>query len=144
WRTDPAKSGAAGCFGDIGTHAYNLGRFITGLIPDQISCVLKTFEGGRKLDDYGVAAIRYANGALGTVTASQISHGRENDIFIEVDGTKGSVEWHQKDPNKLFYRVNGQAHRIYTRDPNAPYLTDVAKGSCRLPSGHPEGYLEAF
>src|SRR5438094_4021139 len=72
WRTDPKRSGAAGCFGDIGTHAYNLSRFITGLIPDTVSCVLKTFEQGRELDDYGVAAIRFQNGALGTVTASQI------------------------------------------------------------------------
>src|SRR5262245_49138381 len=75
WRTDPKKSGAAGCFGDIGTHAYNLGRFITGLIPEQVSCQLKTFESGRALDDYGTAVLRYTNGALGTVTASQISHG---------------------------------------------------------------------
>src|SRR5438270_8626869 len=90
WRTDPKRSGAAGCWGDIGTHAYNLGRFITGLLPDQISCHLKTFESGRPLDDYGTAVIRYQNGALGTVTASQISHGRENDIWIEVDGTQGS------------------------------------------------------
>src|SRR5256714_10438826 len=88
WRTDPKRSGAAGCFGDIGTHAYNLGRFITGLLPEQISCLLKVFEPGRALDDYGTAAVRYANGALGTVTASQISHGRENDLRIEVDGTK--------------------------------------------------------
>src|SRR3954467_6583587 len=92
WRTDPKRSGAAGCFGDIGTHAYNLGRYITGLIPDQISCLLKTFEPGRALDDYGAAAVRYTNGALGTVTASQISHGRENDLWIEVDGTKGALE----------------------------------------------------
>src|SRR3954452_1571743 len=90
WRTDPKRSGLAGCFGDIGTHAYNLGRFITGLIPDQISCSLKTFETGRALDDYGTAIIRYSNGGLGTVTASQISHGRENDLWIEVDGTKAS------------------------------------------------------
>ena len=83
WRTDPKRSGAAGCIGDIGTHAYNLGRFITGLIPDQISCQLKIFEEGRALDDYGTAMIKYSNGALGTVTASQISHGRENDLFIE-------------------------------------------------------------
>ena len=89
WRTDPKHSGAAGCFGDIGTHAYNLGRFITGLLPDQVSCHLKTFVPGRELDDYGTAVIRYTNGALGTVTASQISHGRENDLWIEVDGTKG-------------------------------------------------------
>jgi predicted dehydrogenase len=144
WRTDPSKSGAAGCFGDIGTHAYNLGRFITGLLPDQISCVLKTFEAGRQLDDYGTAAIRYQNGALGTVTASQISHGRENDLWIEVDGTKGALEWHQEEPNKMLVRVNGQPHRLYTRDPNAPFTTDTAKGSCRLPSGHPEAFLEAF
>src|SRR5436309_980025 len=78
WRTDPRRSGAAGCFGDIGTHAYNLGRYITGLLPKQISCQLKTFEPGRQLDDYGTALIRYANGGLGTVTVSQVSHGREN------------------------------------------------------------------
>src|SRR5216683_1694943 len=115
WRTDPKRSGAAGCFGDIGTHAYNLGRFITGLLPDQVSCVLKTFEAGRELDDYGVAAIRYANGALGTVTASQISHGRENDLWIEVDGTQGAIEWHQEEANKMTVRVNGKPHQVYTR-----------------------------
>src|SRR5579871_672346 len=144
WRTDPKRSGAAGCFGDIGTHAYNLSRFITGLLPDQISCLLRTFVEGRRLDDYGAAALRYQNGALGTVTASQISHGRENDLWIEVDGTKGGLEWHQEEPNKLLYRVNGQPHRLYTRDPNAPYMTPTAKASCRLPSGHPEAFLEAF
>jgi predicted dehydrogenase len=144
WRTDPRRSGAAGCFGDIGTHAYNLGRFITGLLPDQLSCLLKTFEPGRELDDYGAAALRYQNGALGTVTASQISHGRENDLWIEIDGTKGSLEWHQEEPNKMWVRANGQPHRLYTRDPGAPYLGATAKGACRIPSGHPEGYLEAF
>jgi predicted dehydrogenase len=144
WRTDPKCSGAAGCFGDIGTHAYNLGRFITGLIPDQISCILRSFEAGRELDDYGTALIKYTNGALGTVTASQISHGRENDIWIEVDGTKASLEWHQEEPNKMWVRANGQPQRLYTRDPNAPYLTALAKNTCRIPSGHPEGYLEAF
>ena len=83
WRTDPSKSGASGCFGDIATHAYNLARYMTGLLPMQISCHLKVFEAGRALDDYGTAVIRFQNGALGTVTASQISHGRENDLFIE-------------------------------------------------------------
>jgi predicted dehydrogenase len=144
WRTDPKRSGAAGCFGDIGTHAYNLGRFITGLLPDQVSCLLQTFEEGRPLDDYGTAAIRYQNGALGTVTASQISHGRENDLWIEIDGTKGALEWHQEEPNKLLFRVNGQPHRLYTRDPNAGHMTPTAKASCRLPSGHPEAFFEAF
>jgi len=144
WRTDPKQSGLAGCFGDIGTHAYNLARYITGLMPESISCLLKTFVEGRKLDDYGVAAIRFDNGALGTVTASQITHGRENDVFIEVDGTKGSLEWHQEDPNKLIVRMNGKPHQVYYRDPNAPFSTDGHKGACRTPSGHPEGYLEAF
>jgi predicted dehydrogenase len=143
WRTDPKRSGAAGCFGDIATHAYNLARFTTGLIPEQISCLLKTFEPGRKLDDYGVAAIRYQGGALGTVTASQISHGHENDLWIEIDGTKGSLEWHQEEPNKLWFRVNGQPHRLYTRA-GGPYLGNLAGASTRIPSGHPEAFLEAF
>jgi predicted dehydrogenase len=143
WRTDPKRSGAAGCWGDIGTHAYNLGRYITGLIPDQISCSLKTFVEGRALDDYGAALIRYTNGALGTVTASQISHGRENDIWIEIDGTKGAVEWHQEEPNKMLYRVNGEPHKLYTRA-GGPYLGATAGASTRIPSGHPEAFLEAF
>src|SRR6266487_3988530 len=125
WRTDPKRSGAAGCFGDIGTHAYNLGRFITGLLPDQISCLLKTFEPGRQLDDYGTALVRYQNGALGSVTASQISHGRENDLWIEVDGTKGSLEWHQEEPNKMIVRRNGKPHQIYTRA-GGDYLSKTA------------------
>ncbi len=144
WRTDPTKSGAAGCFGDIATHAYNLARYMTGLLPESISCHLKTFEPGRKLDDYGTAVIRFENGGLGTVTASQISHGRENDVFIEIDGTKGSLEWHQEEPNKMLFRRNGQPHAIYTRDPNAPYMNDAGKAACRLPSGHPEAFFEAF
>jgi predicted dehydrogenase len=101
WRTDPTKSGAAGCFGDIGTHAYNLGRYMTGLLPEKISANLKIFVPDRPLDDYGHAVIRYENGALGTVTASQISHGRENDVRIQIDGTLGSLEWHQEEPNKM-------------------------------------------
>jgi predicted dehydrogenase len=143
WRTDPKQSGAAGCFGDIGTHAYNLSRFITGLLPDQISCQLRTFEPGRALDDYGTALIRFQNGALGTVTASQITHGRENDVWIEVDGTKASLEWHQEDPNKLWVRKNGEPAKLYTRG-GGPYLSATAAASTRIPSGHPEGYLEAF
>jgi predicted dehydrogenase len=143
WRTDPGKSGAAGCFGDIGTHAYNLGRYITGLLPKELSCQLKTYVEGRKLDDYGVALVRFENGAIGTVTASQISHGRENDIFIEIDGTKASLEWHQENPNQMFVRKNGEPHKIYTRA-GGPYLGAAAAGATRIPSGHPEGYLEAF
>ena len=144
WRTDPTKSGAAGCFGDIATHAYNLGRYMTGLLPEEISCHLKTFESGRALDDYGTAVIRFENGGLGTVTASQISHGRENDLFIEIDGTKGSLQWRQEEPNKMIVRQNGEPHKIYTRDPNAPFMNESGAAACRLPSGHPEAFFEAF
>jgi predicted dehydrogenase len=143
WRTDPKQSGAAGAFGDIATHAYNLARFMTGLLPKQLSCLLKTFEEGRALDDYGVAQVRFENGALGTVTASQISHGRENDLFIEVDGTKAALEWHQEEPNRLIVRQNGQPHKVYTRN-GGPYLGAAAGAASRLPSGHPEAFFEAF
>ncbi|MGI9470735.1 MAG: Gfo/Idh/MocA family protein [Rubripirellula sp.] len=144
WRTDPSKSGAAGAFGDIATHAYNLGRYMTGVLPESVSCSLKAFVEGRRLDDYGTAVIRYENGGLGTVTASQISHGRENDLEIEVDGTKGSLRWRQESPNELIVRQNGKPHQIYTRDPNAPHMNSLGAGACRLPSGHPEAFFEAF
>lgn len=144
WRTDPTKSGAAGAFGDIATHAYNLGRYMTGLKPDSVSCHLRTFVEGRQLDDYGTAVIRYENGGLGTVTASQISHGRENDVLIEIDGTKGSLQWRQENPNEMIIRQNGRPHQIYTRDPNAPFITASGAAACRLPSGHPEGFFEGF
>jgi len=144
WRTDPSKSGAAGCFGDIGTHAYNLARYMTGLLPTDVSCHLRTFEPGRRLDDYGHAVVRFENGALGSVTASQISHGRENDLFIEVDGTKGALAWRQEEPNQMIVRRNGHPHSIYTRDPNAPFMNGSGKAACRLPSGHPEAFFEAF
>lgn len=143
WRTDPKRSGAAGCFGDIATHAYNLGRYMTGLLPSEISCHLRTFETGRALDDYGTAIVKYANGALGTVTASQISHGRENDVSIEIDGTKAALQWRQEDPNQMIVRKNGQPHQIYTRA-GGPYLGSLAGASSRLPSGHPEAFFEAF
>jgi predicted dehydrogenase len=144
WRTDPKKSGAAGCFGDIATHAYNLGRYMTGLLPAEISCQLRTYVEGRQLDDYGTAVIKYDNGGLGTVTASQVSHGRENDVLIEIDGTKASLLWRQENPNEMIVRENGKPHKIYTRDPNAPFISEVSAAACRLPSGHPEGFFEAF
>jgi predicted dehydrogenase len=117
---------------------------MTGLLPEKISANLKTFVPGRPLDDYGHAVIRYRNGALGTVTASQISHGRENDLRIQIDGTLGSLEWRQENPNEMIVRRNGQPHAIYTRDPNAPFMNASGKAACRLPSGHPEAFFEAF
>lgn len=144
WRTDPNKSGAAGAFGDIATHAFNLARYISGLKPEAVSCHLRSFVEGRTLDDYGTAVIRFDNGGLGTVTASQISHGRENDLLIEIDGTKGSLQWRQENPNEMIIRHNGKPHQIYTRDPNAPHMTAPGAAACRVPSGHPEGFFEAF
>lgn len=144
WRSDPAKSGAAGGFGDIGTHAYNLARYMTGLLPEEVSCNLKAFEEGRKLDDYGHAVIRMENGGLVTVTASQISHGRENDLYIDIDGTKGALSWRQETPNQMTVRKNGEPWQIYTRNPNAPFTTELAAASSRLPGGHPEAFFEAF
>jgi predicted dehydrogenase len=142
WKTDPARAGASGCFGDIGTHAYHLARFLTGLPPQRVSCVLESFEGG-PLDDYGTALLAYPNGAMGTLTASRISHGRENDLGIEVDGTRAALSWRQEEPNALLLRANARPHRIMTRDP-ALLSAEAVRASCRLPAGHPEGFLEAF
>jgi predicted dehydrogenase len=144
WKTDPQRAGISGCFGDIGIHAYHLFRFTTGLAAERVACQLCTFESGGRLDDYGHAVLQLAGGALGTVTASRISHGRENDLRIEIDGTRGSLAWRQEEPNQMWLRVNGQPHRLYTRDPGAGYLTETAKASCRLPGGNPEAFLEAF
>jgi len=88
--------------------------------------------------------VKFENGALGTVPASQVSHGRENDVRIEIDGTKGALEGHQEEPNKMWVRRNGQPHSLYTRDPNAPFTTEMGKAAMRLPSGHPEAFFEAF
>jgi len=144
WRTDPLQAGISGCFGDIGTHAFHLAQFITGLQPAEVSCRLETFEQGRRLDDYGAALLRYRNGALGTVIASQVSHGRENDLWIEIDGTRASIEWHQENPNSLLLRANNRPLKLYSRNPGGEYMTASARSSCRLPGGHPEGFIEAF
>ena len=117
---------------------------MTGLLPESISCQLKVFEPGHVLDDYGTALIRFENGALGTVTASQISHGRENDLWIEIDGTKGSLEWHQEEPNKMLVRHNGQPHSIYTRDPLAAFKRLGRQPSAACRAAIPEAFFEAF
>jgi predicted dehydrogenase len=144
WKIDPLRAGRSGCFGDIGIHAYNLVRFITRLVPDRLSCRLKTFMPDGKLDDYGVALLDFRSGAQGTITASRVSHGRENGLSIEIDGARGSLEWHQEEPNRLWHRINGQPQCLQTRDPHAGWSSNVAQESCRLPAGHPEGFLQAF
>ncbi len=136
WRTDPMKSGAAGSFGDLGTHAFNLARYLTGLIPAEVACTLKVFAPGRQLDDYGHAVIRYENGALGTITISQITHGRENDHTIEVDGTKGAITWRQEDPNQMTYPPQRPAARDLHARPERP--AHERSGQGRLPHSRPD------
>ncbi|GGZ73325.1 Gfo/Idh/MocA family protein [Algibacter mikhailovii] len=142
WRVDPKKSGIGGALGDIGTHAENLIEYITGLKIEEIAADLGRFGEGRVLDDDGNMLIRMENGAKGTISISQIALGEENNLGIRVYGTKGSLEWYQENPNELITRWLDEPKKIYT--PNGNGLHDEALEVCRIPAGHPEGYLEAF
>ena len=142
WRTDPAQAGAAGCMGDIGTHAENLARYITGLKIDSLCAELTTFVKGRRLDDDGNVLVRYQSGAKGIVFASQISIGEENNLIINVYGTKAALEWHQEHPNELIVKYPDQPRQIYRRG-NA-YVGEAAGAHTRIPAGHPEAFIEAF
>jgi predicted dehydrogenase len=142
WRTDPNKSGASCAVGDIGTHAENLGRYITGLEIDELCAEFTTFVPGRKLEDDANLLVRYRGGAKGVLYASQMSVGEENDVNIRVYGTKASLEWHQEQPNELIVKYPDAPRRIFRR--GNPYVSDVAKKFTRLPSGHPEAFIEAF
>ncbi|WP_342359566.1 Gfo/Idh/MocA family oxidoreductase [Terrarubrum flagellatum] len=142
WRTDPARSGAGGCIGDIGTHAFNLADFITGLAVTELSAELTTFVAGRRLDDNVQIMLRYANGARGSLWASQVAPGNENGLKIRVYGSKGGLEWRQEHPNQLHFSPFGEATRILSRGTGS--AGPAAARVTRIPSGHPEGYLEAF
>lgn len=142
WRTDPAKSGAANCMGDIGTHAENLARYITGLEIDEMCAELTSFVDGHKLDDDGNCLIRYKGGAKGILWASQIAHGEENNLNIRVYGEKGSLQWFQEHPNELIVRASDQPVSIRRRGNG--YLGKPAQAYTRLPFGHPEAFIEAF
>ncbi len=142
WRTDPKKSGAGGCVGDIGTHAENLAEYITGLQIKELAADATTFVKGRKLDDDINVLLRFNNGAKGVLHASQICIGEENNLNIRVYGEKGSLEWHQKEPNSMLLKWPNDPMQIY-RAANG-YLSDVAKAAGRTPPAHPEGYLEGF
>lgn len=144
WKSDPAKNGRAGSLGDVGTHAFHLARFVTGMKPSQILSHMNSYSPHHDLDDYGHALIRFQSGGTGMVTWSQVTQGRLNDLSIEVDGTKGAIVWRQEDPNRLEFRALGQPTRIYERNPNAGYTTKQAAIACRLPGGHPEAFFEAF
>jgi len=142
WRTDPKRSGAAGCIGDIGTHAEHLARYVTGLQIDRLCADLTTFVPGRKLDDDGSILIRYRGGARGVILASQISIGEENGLSLRVYGTKAALEWHQEQPNELVVKFPDQPRQLLRRGND--YLSPAAKASARLPAGHPEAFLEGF
>ena len=142
WRQDPKKSGMGGALGDIGTHAENLTEYITGLKITELAADLGHFVEGRKLDDDGNLLVRMENGAKGTLSFSQIAVGEENNLAIRIYGEKGSVEWHQENPNELIARWLDRPKSIFT--PNGFGLYQDAKYASRVPSGHPEGYFEAF
>ena len=142
WRTDPKRSGAAGCIGDIGTHAENLAEYITGLKIEELAADLTAFVKGRKLDDDGNVLLRFKGGAKGVLHASQISVGEENNLNIRVYGELGGIEWHQREPNTLLLKWLDQPMQVY-RTANG-YLSAAAKVAGRTPPSHPEGYLEAF
>lgn len=142
WRTDPNKSGISGCMGDIGTHAAQLAEYISGLEISKICADLNIVVAGRALDDDGNILLKFNNGANGILMASQIAAGEENALKIYVYGEKGGLEWHQMEPNTLIVKWLDQPTQIY-RTGNG-YLSNIAKHNTRTPSGHPEGYLEAF
>ena len=142
WRTDPARSGPAGAMGDIGSHAENLVSTVTGLEIESLCADLTTFVPGRRLDDDGNVLLRFRGGARGVLIASQIEVGCENDLRLRVFGTTGMLEWHQENPNYLFYATANEPKQTLTR--GSSWLSEPAKRACRIPPGHPEGFFEAF
>ena len=144
WRTDPARSGASGAFGDIGTHAHHLAEYVTGLSVSHVSADLTTFVPDRRLEDDGSALLRFEGGAKGVLTASQVCAGEENDLTLRVYGEAGGLRWSQQDPNHLWHMPLGEAPRRLSAGANAAYLGEDVQAMFRTPQGHPEGYLEAF
>jgi predicted dehydrogenase len=142
WRSDPKKAGATCCLGDIGTHAENLGRYITGLQIEELCAEFTTFIPGRKLEDDANLLLRYRGGAKGVLHCSQISCGEENNLNIRVYGTLGSLAWQQEHPNELKFIPKNEPAKILRRGNN--YISDAAKKFTRLPFGHPEAFIEAF
>ena len=142
WRTDPARSGAAGCMGDIGTHGENLAEYVTGLKIESLCADLTTFVPGRQLEDDGNVLLRFENGAKGVLFASQIAVGEENGLRLRVYGETGGLEWRQMEPNSLIVRWPDRPYEV--RRTGGPGVSEAAADATRLPAGHPEGFLEAF
>ena len=144
WRSDPAQSGAGGALGDIGTHAEQLGRFISGLELSAVSADIQSFVAGRKLDDNAHVMLRYTNGARGLLWASQVAPGNENALRVRVYGTRAGIDFCQEQPNQLWFTPLGQAPKLITRGGNGAGGSAAAGHATRIPAGHPEGYLEGF
>ena len=142
WRTDPARSGAGGAIGDIGTHAAHLAEYVSGLRITAIDAELSTFVPGRRLDDDSAMLLRFENGASGVLFATQVAAGEENNIRIRIYGDKGGLEWQQADANSLTLRLLDAPTQVLRA--GWGYLEAVAASNSRTPPGHPEGYLEAF
>ena len=142
WRTDPARSGAGGAIGDIGTHAFHLLEYISGLQVTAMNARLRTVVAGRKLDDDCNAFVRLNNGAEGMLACSQVAAGERNEVVLRIFGEKGSLEWRQQDPNRLIVKWLDKPEEIHHAA--SGYLGQDAKAAARVPAGHPEGYLEAF
>jgi predicted dehydrogenase len=142
WRTDPKRSGIAGAMGDIGTHAFNMVEYVTGLKTTKVCADLNVVVEGRRLDDDGAVFLKFDNGASGVLMATQIAAGEENNIKIRVYSEKGGLKWEQEDANTLLVKWLDKPAEIYRA--GAGYLNSFAKHNCRTPAGHPEGYLEAF
>ena len=142
WRMDPARSGPAGAMADIGSHAENLVSVVTGLELESLCADLSSFGAGRVLDDDAGLLLRFAGGARGVMSASQIAAGNENDLRLRVMGERGMLDWRQEEPNVLVHAPVDGPRRILTR--NSPGLSEAARRACRLPPGHPEGFIEAF
>lgn len=142
WRTDPARSGAGGSVGDIGTHAFNLARFVTGLTATALAADLTSFVDGRAVDDNVHAMLRFDGGAKGMLWASQVAPGNENALRLRVYGSRGGLEWEQELPDRLWVTPFGEPKRLVTRASGA--AGPAAARMSRIPPGHPEGYLEGF
>ncbi|MGP9791154.1 Gfo/Idh/MocA family protein [Roseinatronobacter sp. NSM] len=142
WRTDPARSGAGGAIGDIGTHAWQLAEFVTGQTPDALAADLSSFVDGRAVDDNAHVLLRYASGAKGMLWASQVAVGNENALRLRLHGDKGGLDWAQENPNQMQFTRFGQPTQILTRA--GAGANDAGLATTRTPAGHPEGYLEGF
>jgi len=142
WRVDPAKAGAGGALGDIGSHAFNLAAFVTGLTVTSVAADLSSFVPGRKLDDNDHVMLRFEGGAKGMLWASQVAPGHENGLRLRVYGDKGGLDWAQENPNQLWFTPFGEPKRLVTRGGAGAGV--AAARVTRIPPGHPEGYLEGF